>query len=313
MPNADTAETSFTITPVGPFSLVESALFGFGQRDEAHWDSVMRMAFCLDVFRTQVAVAVRQPKVDGEVHVTITGTRSDGDHAPSSAADPASVEAIRRQVSRVLSLADDATDYVAVGRRDPVVTRLQAVAHGLRPPLFYSAYEAAAWAVLSARRPREQMLKLRQQLSENHGATFTIAGKPLAAFPTPEQLLAVSEFPGLPSVKLERLHGVARAALDGWLDTDALRELDAETALAELQRINGIGPFCANLIVIRAIGVTDRLPADEPRVRELAATLYDLPAVPNVTEFAALAEKWSPWRTWVVVLIRAAAGRLHAT
>ena len=194
-----------------------------------------------------------------------------------------------------------------------MVARLQAAAHGLRPPLFYSAYEAAAWAVLSARRPRDQMLKLRQQLSEAHGATFSVAGQPLAAFPTPEQLLAVSEFPGMPSVKLDRLHGVARAALDGWLDTDALRKLDPETALVDLQRISGIGPFYANLVVIRAIGVTDQLPADEPRMRELAAKLYDLPAVPDAEEFAAIAEKWSPWRTWVVVLIRAAAGRLKAT
>jgi DNA-3-methyladenine glycosylase II len=199
---------------------------------------------------------------------------------------------------------------VAVGRRDPVVARLQAVAPGLRPPLFYSAYEAAAWAVLSARRPREQMAKLRQRLSESHGATFTIAGQSLSAFPTPEQLVAVSEFPGLPSVKLDRLHGVARAALDGWLDTDALRERDPDTVLAELQRISGIGPFYANLILIRATGVTDNLPADEPRVRELAAQLYDLPSVPTVAEFAALAHNWAPWRTWTVVLIRAAATRI---
>ena len=314
MRNDDPAETSFTITPLGPFSLEESALFGFGQRADADWDSVMRMAFCLDDFRTQAAVAVRQPEVDGDVHVSITGVRSDGGHAPSSVdADPQTVAAVRRQVSRVLSLADDATGYMAVGQRDPVVARLQAAARGLRPPLFYSAYEAAAWSVLSARRPREQMLKLRQQLSESHGASFTIAGQPLSAFPTPEQLLAVSEFSGLPSVKLERLHGVARAALDGWLDTDALRKLDPEEALGELQRIAGIGPFYANLIFIRATGVTDNLPADEPRVRELAAQLYELPTVPTVAEFATLAEKWSPWRTWVVVLIRAASGRLHAT
>jgi len=157
------------------------------------------------------------------------------------------------------------------------------------------------------------MKQVRQRLSEGHGATFTVAGQTLAAFPTPAQLLAVSEFPGIPSVKIERLHGVARAALDGWLDTDALRVLDPETALADLQRIGGIGPFYANLIFVRATGVTDNLPADELRVRELAAQLYDLPAVPSVAEFATLAEKWAPWRTWIVVLIRAAAGRLQPT
>ena len=309
----DTAGTNFTITPRGPFSLKESAIFGFGQRAGANWDSVMRMAFCLDDLRTHVAVAARQLDVDGAVQVAVTGIRSDGDSAPASVGtDPLTIEAIRRQVTRVLSLADDATGYTAVGRRDPVVARLQAAAPGLRPPLFYSAYEAAAWAVLSARRPREQMAQLRERFSSAHGSVFSIAEQTLSAFPTPAQLLAVSEFPGLPSVKLDRLHGVAQAALDGWLDTDTLRELDPETTLAGLQRIGGIGPFYANLILIRATGVRDILPADEPRVRELAAQLYHRPEAPTAAEFAALAEPWSPWRTWVVVLMRAAAARVLA-
>ena len=306
------AAATFTITPAGPFSLKESALFGFGQRTDTDWDSVMRMAFCLDDLKTQVGVAARQPDIDGEVRVTITGICYDGDAAATSAGvDPATTAAIRRQVARVLSLADDASGYVAVGGRDPVVARLQSAAPGLRPPLFYSAYEAAAWSVLSARRPREQMAQVRQRLSESHGSVFTIDGKTLCAFPTPEQLLAVSEFPGIPSVKLDRLHGVATAALDGWLDTDALRDAEPQTALAGLQRIGGIGPFYANLILIRATGVSDVLPADEPRVRELAAQLYKLSTVPTTSEFAALAETWSPWRTWIVVLIRAAASRVR--
>ena len=72
----------------------------------------------------------------------------------------------------------------------------------MRPPLFHSAYEAAAWAVLSARRPRDQMLKLRQQLSEAHGTSFDIAGRSLAAFPTPEKLLAEIVWPHFWAVQI---------------------------------------------------------------------------------------------------------------
>ncbi len=54
---------SFTITPRGPFSLAEAAMFGFGQRSGAAWDEVMRLAFCLDgyqcPFRTWAAVLIR--------------------------------------------------------------------------------------------------------------------------------------------------------------------------------------------------------------------------------------------------------------
>ena len=61
---------SFTITPRGPFSLAEAAAFGFGQRDGAAWDEVMRLAFCLDGYRHQVGVEVRQDAagVHGTVH-----------------------------------------------------------------------------------------------------------------------------------------------------------------------------------------------------------------------------------------------------
>src|SRR5690242_6692120 len=40
--------TRFVIEPLGPFSLREAALFGFGQRHEEAFDGCMRLAFCLD-------------------------------------------------------------------------------------------------------------------------------------------------------------------------------------------------------------------------------------------------------------------------
>jgi hypothetical protein len=47
---------TFTIKPLGPFSLEELAIFGFGQRSEQKWDGVMR----LDDFTGHVGVEVRQ-------------------------------------------------------------------------------------------------------------------------------------------------------------------------------------------------------------------------------------------------------------
>ena len=57
----DMATRSFTIKPLGEFSLAESALFGFGQRmrpvgastREAHFDGIMRLAFCLTTIATR--------------------------------------------------------------------------------------------------------------------------------------------------------------------------------------------------------------------------------------------------------------------
>jgi DNA-3-methyladenine glycosylase II len=193
-----------------------------------------------------------------------------------------------------------------------VIGMLQRAAVGLRPPLFYSPYEAAVWSVLSARRPGWQMARVRAALGEAHGASFELAGERVPALPTPSQLLAVDNFPGIDAGRLARMQGVARAALDGQLDVTHLRSLGSTQAMADVQRIRGIGPFYAGLIVIRGTGFTDVLPRDEPKVFDLVQELYHLPALPSQAQFEAMAETWRPWRTWVAVLLRAAGPRVLA-
>jgi DNA-3-methyladenine glycosylase II len=222
-------------------------------------------------------------------------------------ADP---EVVTAQVARVLSLDHDGAAFLEVGRRDPVIGRLQEVAPGLRPPQFHSPYEAAAWSVLSARRPARQMARVRDALSEAHGTGFTLAGQRWHSFPTPTALLAVSEFPGVPEPKLTRLHAVARAALDGRLDVDRLTALPPEEAMAQLRELPGIGPFYASLIVVRACGLADVLVVNEATALDTMAELYGLPGPPGPDEVARLAEPWRPFRTWAAVLLRAAASRL---
>lgn len=295
MATAQADPQRFTIQPEGPFSLEESATFGFGQREAGTYEGVMRLAFCLDGYRHQAAAEVRQD--DGGVHVVLHGE--------------VDLDVARLQVARVLSLDHDGRDFTAVGRRDPVIARLQAVAPGLRPPLFYSPYEAAAWSVLSARRSAAQAAGVRARLNEAHGVTFDVAGLRMAAFPTPDRLLGVDSFPGIDGTRLGRLHGVARAALAERLDAAGLRTMGPEAAMAALQSLDGIGPFYSALILIRATGLADVVPTEEPKLKALVAALYGLAATPDPGELLAIAEVWRPLRTWASVLIRAAAPRLE--
>jgi DNA-3-methyladenine glycosylase II len=285
---------AFTIVPEGPFSLREAATFGFGQRLDTSWDGVIRLAFCVDGYADQAGVEVRQD--DRGVHCVVAGD--------------VDIDDVRRQVERVLSLDYDGSAFTRIGDRDPVIARLLAAAPGLRPPLFYSPYEAAAWAVLSVRRVPKQMDAVRRRLSEAHGATFELAGERVAAFPTPDQLLVVDAFPGISSDRLTRMHGVARAALDGLLDVSRIHKLGPEAAMADLQRINGIGPFYSALIVIRASGFADVLPRDEPKALALVGELYGLGSPATAEQLSEIAEAWRPYRTWATVLIRAATSRL---
>jgi DNA-3-methyladenine glycosylase II len=291
------ASDHFSITPQGPFSLREAALFGFGHRHADSFDGTMRLAFCVDGdgYGRQAAVALTQAE-DGTIHGTVQGD--------------AAVENVAAQAARVISLDHDARPFVALGDRDPILAELLTAAPGLRPVLFYSPYEAAIWSALSARRPARQMAVVRDRLSEQHGATFEVAGETMAALPTPEQMLTVHSFPGIPEVKLARMHGVAEAALRGDLDVERIRAMKPEDAMQALQTLEGIGPFYSALIVIRATGHTDVLPENEPKALALAGRLYGLGHDATAEEMREIAEQWRPYRTWATVLLRAAGPRI---
>ncbi len=281
----------------GRFDLRQSIDFGFGQRD-AEFGDVMRLAFCLDGYQEQVAATITQPSAH-QLAFKVFGE-----------ADP---EAVADHASRVLSVDVDARGYDELVDADPLLSRVQQARPGLRPPLFYSAYEGLIWAVLSARRPEKQMAKVRERLSMERGRVFDIEGRQLAAMPTPEQLLAVSEFPGIPEFKLTRMKAIAEAARDGTLDTPTLRSRDPAEVSAELRRFDGIGPFYSDLITVRTLGHTDELTLLEPRVVALTAQLLGRDEL-SPTEFKELAERWRPWRTWALVSIRAGgAGALEAS
>lgn len=66
----------------------------------------------------------------------------------------------------------------------------------------------------------------------------------------------------------------------------------------------GIGPFSAELVLIRGVGTTDILPTAEPRLLRAVARAYELDHEPDLAELGRIAETWRPYRTWVAVLLR---------
>jgi DNA-3-methyladenine glycosylase II len=219
---------------------------------------------------------------------------------------------VERQVARVISLDHDGETFHQLCLNDPPLASVHSRAPGFRPALFYSPYEAAVWSILSARRARGQGIALRTRMAEQYGAAFDLAGVRTVAVPTPSQLLAVETVAGLPADRVPRLHAVAEAAQRGELDAVRLREMPPEDAMADLQRLPGIGPFYSALIVIRACGHADALSSAEVHSRQAAQELYGVDHELTDAEFEKLAEAWRPFRTWVAVMLRALAGRAAA-
>ncbi len=303
MSTTSAGSVSASLPVTGPYDLREVALMGFGHRDEASFDGVMRMAFCLDAdLERQVGVEARQ--VGDRLDLILRPT---GDDPPLSDAEVASATA---QVARVVSVDHDGAAFHALCAADPALAPLHAVAPGFRPALFYSPYEAVVWSILSARRARAQGIGLRRRLASELGATVELAGVTCEAVPTPSALLRIESLPGLPADRVPRLHAAAEAARRGELAVDTLRALPPAEAEVRLQRLPGIGPFYSTLVVVRACGHADLLAAGESHVREAVQGAYGLDHLPSAAETATIGEGWRPYRTWVSVMLRALAGRL---
>ncbi|MEP9416152.1 MULTISPECIES: DNA-3-methyladenine glycosylase family protein [unclassified Gordonia (in: high G+C Gram-positive bacteria)] len=236
--------------------------------------------FRVDADWSAAHVTVEQDDQDAQIVVT-----GDGD-----------LEAAATQTARFLALDVDARGWPEVGARDPVIGAAQASLPGLRPCGFHSAYEAAAWTVLSQRIRIVQAAKLRADITTRYSGD--------GAFPAPSTLATLDL--DLPGRKAEYLHAVADAALDGLLDTGHLRSIPPAEAVSALQEIRGIGPFASELIVLRGANAPDMVPTHE---RRLAAEVHEHYG-PDRT-VADVSEAWKPFRTWASVYLRA--GREHRT
>ncbi len=277
---------SFAIEPRGPFDLANQGRFFGGWLSEEQGAIVM--AFPVEGWRTSAAVVLRQG-ADGRVTGAVHPEGPDAERAWG-------------QALAVVSLDVDGGGFPEIGRRDPVIGRLQERYGCLRPVLFHSPYEAAANFVIGQRISMGQARQIRQRLAEALGVRVTVGSREVAAFPDPQTLLGLTDFPGVNAQKIDRLHGIARAALVGLLDRAALRRLPVDDALAALRALPGVGPFSAQGILMRGAGLVDAVTEDDvtPQVMQLA---YDLAERPNQAAVLGRAEAWRPYRMWCEVLL----------
>jgi DNA-3-methyladenine glycosylase II len=284
---------AFTIEPQGPFSLAAARDFagGFaaGVGGGAATATSLILAFPVEGWRDSAVVELRQ-EADGGVVTGRVGATSDPDAA-------------QRQAARSVSLDHDGSGWPEVGQRDPVIGGLQATYRTLRPVCFYSAYEAVTSFVIGQRIARRQAARIKATLGERFGDEVALDGVTHRAFPRPERLLEAREIPGLPPEKVRRLHGLAEAAIEGRLDTERLRSLPKDEALAELQTLHGVGSFTAEGTLLRGCGVVDELPSD-PMTAEAIGDFYGLPSPLDAASWQRITEGWRPYRMWATVLLR---------
>ncbi len=124
---------------------------------------------------------------------------------------------------------------------------------------------------------------------------------------TPESVLKASPATfrkaGLSGAKIKTLKSIAKAVTTGELDLLSLKRVSEAEAAEKLMQIWGLGPWSSEMFLMFALGRPDVFsPGDLGLIRAME-TIYGLPKNAPRTSLLAIAEKWSPYRTYASLLL----------
>jgi DNA-3-methyladenine glycosylase II len=176
----------------------------------------------------------------------------------------------------------------ALSRVDPDLAR---VAREYGMPQMWEREEGFATLVITI---LEQQVSLASAAAAF--ARLLAAASPL----TPEKFLAFDDAQlrgfGFSRQKALYCRLVARAVVEGELDFDALAGSDDDAVRAALVRLKGVGPWTAEIYLLRSLGRPDAWPSGDLALQLAAQEVKRLPSRPTPAELDALAEAWRPLR-----------------
>lgn len=206
---------------------------------------------------------------------------------------PAIVERVRRQ----FDLDADPETIGAHLRRDPELAELVRARPGLRIPGAWDGFEVAVRAILGQQVSVAGATTLAGRLAAVWGEPFAASREPglELLFPPPERLAAADLAPlGMPRVRAEAIRRLAEEVLEGRVAFDG--ELEAETLMARMIEIPGIGDWTAHYVAMRALGAADAFPAGDLVLRRA----FDGGTI-TAARLRRRAEPWRPWRAYAAV------------
>lgn len=207
---------------------------------------------------------------------------------------------VRKRVAHIVSASTGLAAYYRLAARDPVLRNLAERFHGLKVIRAPSLYECLVSTVLEQQLNFHFASTVKRRLLENFGVMVEHEGRVYRGFPPAERLARLVPTDLRPLQISERkatyLLGIARAVAAGGMMDHEWSALPAEVALERLQLLRGVGRWTAEYVLLRGMGSTDALPADDVGLQKSVGALYDLRGPATAL---AIRRRWrhlAPWR-----------------
>jgi DNA-3-methyladenine glycosylase II len=298
---------ALSINPIPPFRL-----------DLSVWALRRRPGNAVDVWdgeSYQRALAF----IDGKAEISVSQTR--GPESPRLAVAIVG-DRVRHSLDkdvvatldRMLGMQVDLSSFYDMAAADsllrPVVDRFR----GLKPPRFPTVFESLCNAVANQQLSLEAGLSLLNRLAAHHGKTVSSGRSSLHAFPGPHELASLEPHAlrdlGFSRRKAATIIEVSRSVVAGRLDLEGLDRFDDDEVVSRLTRLDGIGRWSAEYVLLRGLGRLNVFPGDDVGARNNLAPWLGLePPLDYVAVKRALA-RWQPYAG--MIYFHLLLGRLEA-
>lgn len=212
-------------------------------------------------------------------------------------------EIIERKISFIFDLDFDLKPFYNAMRHDKIMSKMIDKLYGLKLSKSPTIFEALVYVILEQQISLQAAYNIERKFIKKLGEKLKINNKVYYAFPTPESLASLEiedlRSCGISRRKSEYIRDIAKLIIERKLDLESLKQKDEKKIMEELCKIRGIGPWTAELTIIRGMGRLRVIPAADLGLREHVTRYYFTDSGRkrvSSEEVRKIAKKWGRWR-----------------
>jgi DNA-3-methyladenine glycosylase II len=205
----------------------------------------------------------------------------------------------RRELSRLLGLTVDLSEFAALATPDPLLGPLAERMRGLKPPRFPTVFEALVNGIACQQLSLAVGIHLLNRLVADRGRPVSENPDGPRAFPTPAELATVEpdelKLHGFSFTKARTIVEIARAIVTGDLDLESLEHVDDRAAIECLTGLRGVGRWTAEYVMLRGLGRLHIFPGDDVGAHNKLRRFFGIDTELDYHSVKRLVAPWHPY------------------
>lgn len=210
-------------------------------------------------------------------------------------------------LAEMLGASVDLSEAQSHAHRVPELAPLVEQLAGMKPPRFISLWETLVNVVPFQQVSLASGVATLNRLVEALGPRIEHAGRVYFGLPSPQAILAAQTETlracGFSAAKVSTLRGVGEQIASGTLNDAQIAALSDTDAIARLTQLPGIGPWSAQLVLLRGFRRLGVFPQGDSGAARSLASVLGLPIEDSQQRAPAILEALGPWRGYLYFLL----------